>query len=369
MFVLDADAHVEESPATFADPHLDPDFAERRPAVVSDEQSAYWLIDGRAWPRRRGHGAHHFATPTQHGSMITSWTASKPEPLESITLADVGARVRQIEAEKIDLQVIYPTLFLAHPLTDDAAFQTALVRCYNSWVAEVCGRRSDKLKWVGLVNLEDAAGAAAEVERVRGSGGIGVMTLGTVGDRKLDDPRLDPFYAALCQQRLPLAVHVGWPSPSLAYIYEDVYDALVLPFTVSMFTGFLDIVGGGVLDRFPDLKVAFFEAGCEWIPFLLDRMDHYYEIAVERKRWAAHTRQAPSAYVRSGNVYFGYEVEDELLPYVLKKIGEDQFVFASDIPHGDRFPAAVDYLLGRQDLSETAKKKLLGENALRFYGL
>lgn len=370
MPVIDADAHVEESPATFADPYWDPRLADRRPQAIKAREGAYWLIDGRVFPRRMGKGAHHFSTPAAVDQQVTPWTASKPDPLESITLADVGARVRYNSTQLIDLQVVFPTLFLAYPLTDDPVLQNALCRSYNSWIADRCATRPDALKWVAVVNLGDVPSAIQEVRRARKElGAVGVLTLGTVGDDKLDDPRFYPFYAELCDLDLPLAVHVGWPSSSLAYIYDTVYDSLVLPFTMSMLTGFLDIVAGGVLDQFPHLRVCFFEAGCQWIPFLLDRMDHYYEMAVERGRWPYHARLRPSEYIQQGNVYFGFEVEDRLLPQVLQMVGPTQFIYASDIPHGDRMFDSVAYLNRRADITDADRQLLLYSNAARFYGL
>lgn len=366
MPVIDADAHVEESPATFADPYWEPAFAERRPQVIQARESAYWLIDGRTWPRRTGRGAHHFSTPPAVGQEKTRWTATKPDTLESITLSDVDARVRYNQSQGIDLQVIFPTLFLAWPLTDDMALHNALCRSYNSWISEVCGHA---LKWVAVVNLGDVPCAVKELRRARDLGAIGVITLGLVGDDKLDNPRFDPFYAEVQDLDLALGVHVGWPSPALANLYDTVYDSLVLPFTVSLFTGFLDIVGGGVLDRFPNLRACFFEAGCHWVPFLLERMDHYYEMAVERGRWEYHARKRPSDYVSSGNVYFGFEVEDHLLPQVLEMVGPKQFIYASDIPHGDRLFDSVAYLRNRSDVSDSDRQLLLYDNAARFYKL
>jgi predicted TIM-barrel fold metal-dependent hydrolase len=370
MPVIDGDAHVEESPAVFADPYWDPALAARRPQVVEADGTAYWFIDGRLWPRRSGRGALHFATPPALGNVKTGWTATKPDTLESVTLSDVDARLHYNQTQFIDLQVIYPTLFLGYPLAADLPLQNALCRSYNSWTADTCNRRGDALKWVAVVNLGDVPTAVEEVRRARRElGAVGVMVLGTVGDDKLDNPRLDPFYAEVCALDLALCVHVGWPSPSLTQLYDTVYDSLVLPFTVSMLTGFLDVVGGGVLDRFPALRVCFFEAGCQWIPFLVDRMDHYYEMAVDRGRWAYHAQRRPSEYLREGNVYFGFEVEDHLLPQVLQMVGPTQFIYASDIPHGDRMFDSVAYLRQRADVSPADQDLLLYQNAARFYRL
>ena len=369
MYILDADAHVEESPATFSDDYLDPAFRDRRPQVVALGERGVWVIDDRIFPQRVGKGANTFSTPASVGDRPTPLTASKPDPLESIILADVDARLRQMDAERLDLQVIYPTMFLAYPLTDDPAFHTALCRSYNSWLADVCRPRHERLKWVCVVNLDDVPGAVAEIRRCRRElDTAAVVILGTAGDRKLDDPAFDPFYAAACDLDLPVAVHVGWSSPSLSRIFDNVYDAITLPFTFSLFTGFCDIIGGGVLDRHPTLRTVFLEAGCEWVPFLVDRMEHYHEVAVGRGRWNYNAREAPSAYLEKGNVFLSAEVDDKLLPYCFERFGADRFIFASDMPHGDREYGAVDEMLARTDIGEEAKRLFLADNARRFYG-
>lgn len=370
MQAFDADAHVEESPATFSDAFLDPEYRSRRPQVVVLEGGGpVWAIDQQIFPRRVGPGAHHFSTPAAVGEIPSTLTASKRDALESVTLADVEARVRQLDEEEIGEQVIYPTLFLAYPLTADQAYANALCRSYNRWIDQVCDRRADRLQWVCVVNLGDVEGAVAEARRARADGAVGCMVLGTVGDLTLDDAGFDPFYAALCDLDMGLAVHVGWSSPSLSRLYDNVYDALILPFTVTLFTGFLHIVAGGVLDRFPKLRVAFFEAGCQWVPFLVERMEHYYEMATARGRWPYRAKKRPIEYARGGNVYFGFEVDDKLLPHAISLVGEDPFIYASDIPHGDREWESVKTLMGRADLSDAAKRKLLVDNGKRFYGM
>jgi len=60
MQVLDADAHVEESLATFADPYWDAAFADRRPRIVPRGANAAWLIEDQLIPKLRGAGAQFF---------------------------------------------------------------------------------------------------------------------------------------------------------------------------------------------------------------------------------------------------------------------------------------------------------------------
>jgi predicted TIM-barrel fold metal-dependent hydrolase len=51
-------------------------------------------------------------------------------------------------------------------------------------------------------------------------------------------------------------------------------------------------------------------------------------------------------------------------------VGEDTIIFSSDYPHADGlFPDSVKTIRERDDLSETVKRKILGENAARFFNL
>ena len=55
------------------------------------------------------------------------------------------------------------------------------------------------------------------------------------------------------------------------------------------------------------------------------------------------------------------------LDFAAEELGEDMWLFASDWPHGDSaWPEAVQQTVDRPRLSESAKKKILGDNALRL---
>jgi hypothetical protein len=151
MTVYDADAHVEEWEGVFADEYLDPAFRDRRPRVVETGSDPLfplnWLIDGRLYPRMVGRSQVIFATPASINGRLTGLAARKPESLENQELRGPEARLQQLDEEGIDLQVIYPTLFLAWPLSDDPQFGQAMCRAYNSWLAETCDRSNGRLKW------------------------------------------------------------------------------------------------------------------------------------------------------------------------------------------------------------------------------
>ena len=371
MRVIDADGHVEENPATFSDQYLDPAFRSERPRVIGMDGLAYWMIDEQLFPRRVGRGCHNLGTPVSYDGKPTKHAARKADSLESMELTDLGARLKIMDEEDIAVQVLYPTLFLAYPLSSNVPYMTALCSSYNRWLGDRLSG-NERLKWVGVANLDDIPGAVRLAHEAKRLGAVGMMVLGTAGDNLLDHPGLLPFYEAVAEENLTLAVHVGWACPSINNLFTHIYPSGVIAFLMPVLMGFVALISGGVLDRFPHLRVVFLEAGCQWIHFMLDRLEHRFKHSSKNlahlvSETAPKEALPPMEYVRRGNLYFSAEVEDALLPLVLELVGEGQIVFGSDMPHGDRERFAARDLQERKDLSAAAKASILEQNPLRLY--
>ncbi len=372
MHVIDADGHVEENPATFSDQYFDPAFRSQRPRVIGMDGLAYWMIDEQLYPRRVGRGCHNLGTPVSYDGKPTKHAARKPDSIESMELSDLNARLKIMDEEDLAIQVLYPTLFLAYPLSSNPALVTAMCSSYNRWLGDRLSGH-ERLKWVGVVNLDDIPAAVRQVREAKRLGAVGMMILGTAGDNLLDHPSLLPFYEAVAEENLTLAVHVGWACPSINNLFTHIYPSGVIAFLMPVLMGFVSLISGGVLDRFPTLRVVFLEAGCQWIHFMLDRLEHRFKhssknLAQVVSETAPKEALPPMEYVRRGNLYFSAEVEDTLLPEVLELVGEGQIVFGSDMPHGDRERFAARMLMERKDVSQSAKTHILENNPLRLYG-
>jgi predicted TIM-barrel fold metal-dependent hydrolase len=373
MRIIDADGHVEENPATFSDQYFDPAFRAQRPRVIGMDGLAYWMIDEQLYPRRVGRGCHNLGTPVSYDGKPTKHAARKPDSLESMELSDLGARLKIMDEEDLAVQVLYPTLFLAYPLSSNPALVTAMCSSYNRWLGDRLSGH-ERLKWVGVVNLDDVAAAVAETREAKRLGAVGMMVLGTVGDKLLDHASLLPFYEAVAEENLTLAVHVGWACPSINNLFTHIYPSGVIAFLMPVLMGFVSLISGGVLDRLPNLRIVFLEAGCLWIHFMLDRLDHRFKHSTKNlahvvSETAPKEALPPMEYVKRGNLYFSAEVEDALLPQVLELVGEKQIVFGSDMPHGDRERFAARMLIERKDIGESVKTKILENNPSRLYRL
>jgi uncharacterized protein len=371
--VIDADGHVEENPVTFSDKYFDPVFRAHRPQVVpgSEDGLAYWMIDEQLFPRRVGRGCNNLGTPTSYQGKPVRHAQRKVDTVGSMELTNLAERLQIMDEEGISVQVLYPTLFLAYPLSCNPAYVTAMCDAYNRWLGDILSGQ-ERLKWVGVVNLDDIPAAVRQVKDAQKLGAAGMMILGTAGDRLLDDPSLLPFYEAVAETDLPLAVHVGWACPAINNLYTHIYPSGVIAFSMPVLMGMVSMMSGGIFDRFPNLRVVFLEAGSLWVHFILERLHHRFQhsgknLANVVSRTAPIQKLAPMDYVKKGNLYFSAEVEDVLLPQVLELVGESQILFGSDMPHGDRERFAAKMLQDRPDISAAAKTSILETNPARFY--
>jgi hypothetical protein len=364
--IIDADSHVEECEATWS--YLEPKYRDRRPIHLNlsgtpglPRNDSYWLIDGRIHARPGMPGS------TQSGSPVSSTLArGKSFTLGSQTLDDVPQRLRDIDKFGIDISVLFPTAVLTH-LTPDPDFEAALMRSYNTWMAGVCKQRPERLKFAAVMPLRSVPEAVAEVKRAKDLGAVGAAVYGTIDQRMLHHRDLDPFWAAAERLEMPICVHTGWSHPGLKWSIDSVFGAHTISFTLPVMMGFFSFLGGGILDRFPRLRVAFLEAGADWVPYLVQRLDHYF--ASERLAgWWTPERSA-SEYLRDCQIYFTCEAEERLLPQVLEFAGEDRIMMSADMPHAEARENAVSEIEKRTDLTREQKARILGKNAITFYSL
>ena len=364
--IFDSDAHVEENAQTFESLEQSEEFFKSMPRISEGSGRAFWLIEGKVFPKLTGKGVFTFGTP--HGpSEGDQADHARRTSRGSQELTDPGARLRTMDAEGIDVSVVFPTLFLTYPVGENPAFRRALCGSYNAWMARQCQASGGRLRWVAALPLPDVEGCVEEIERAKSLGTSGLLTLGTAGDMLLDDPRLDPLYAAAERQNLPVCVHVGWAYPPLTALYDNVFRSQSSAFVLPIFMGFVSIMAGGVLDRFPRLKVGFFEAGVEWVPYWIDKLERLHR----QPPGGLTNRDLPGKYaheyIQEGRVYFSCELDEKRIAEVAKDIGDECILYASDIPHAHRVFDAVSLFRKRTDIAESAKERILGKNGVRFF--
>ena len=282
---------------------------------------------------------------------------------------DAAAWLRALDEGGVATTVLYPTLGLFASFLRDRAWAVALCRAYNTLLHEEFTRVTPRLRAVALLPVQDPEAATAELRRaVRELGCVGGM-LAADGPHLLGEPRFDPVYEEAQRLDAMLAVHAS--GSHLGGAGVEMFERFIQAHTVSHPFGQMrqmtSMVFEGVPERFPDLRLAFLEAGCGWAPYWMERMDDEY---AKRAAEAPVLKKKPSDYVRSGRIYFSCEADEWLLPQAVKLVGEGQIVYASDYPHWDHsFPGSIAEIRDRGDLADAQKGKILADNARRLYRL
>jgi predicted TIM-barrel fold metal-dependent hydrolase len=277
--------------------------------------------------------------------------------------------LKALDAGGMERTVLYPTLGLFLSFLKDRQWAVAICRAYNTFLHEEFVKKSDRLHAVALLPVQDPEASAAELERsVRQLGLIGAM-LAADGSHLLGDARFAPIFETAQKLDVMLGIHAS--GSHLGGGGLELFPQFIQAHTCSHAFGQMrqltSVIFEGVPERFPDLRIAFLEAGCGWAPYWMERMDDEY---AKRAAEAPALKKKPSDYCRSGKIYFSCEADEWLLPQALKLVGDSQIVYASDFPHWDNsYPASITEIRDRGDLTDTQKRKVLGDNARRLYGL
>ena len=124
--------------------------------------------------------------------------------------------------------------------------------------------------------------------------------------------------------------------------------------------------GGGVFARHPKLRVAFLEANCSWLPWLLWRLDEAWEL--DGDVFAPDLKMKPSDYFKRHCVV-SIEPDEVIANNVIEQVGNGHLVFSTDYPHVDsRYPEAVNHFL-KLPLAEADKRKILWDNCAAYYAM
>jgi predicted TIM-barrel fold metal-dependent hydrolase len=364
--VYDADAHVNVAPQMWED--LPKEFAARRPrpSLIHDggELGAFtagWLTDGRMEPHALGPGLQP-ATPPR-------WVVEGPDR-GSLTLVDPAARIRDLDRLGIDVQFLFPSTLYAR-WTADPRFEAALFRAFNRFIARQTRPFSQRLKWAGLVPLGEPRESIAALEEMIKLGASAAVVFGTAHDKMLCDGSFTDFWDEFARCKLPLCVHMAASFPPFDSCVETFLGAHALSMALPAQMAFVALLATGMMDRYPDLRIAFMEFGAEWIFYMVGRLDHYLARDREIQPQVLNARmpaQTMKEYLRSGRVFICGEMEDPLMKEEIALLGEDQLLYSSDYPHGEGRENAAQELLERSDVSPAQKQKILFDNPIRLFG-
>ena len=291
----------------------------------------------------------------------TNYLTSKTEPEELVQT--FAKRMHDIGIKR---SIVLPTSMLSLGFDPRPELEVALANAYIDYMIDNFIGKYPEILTMIYTPGNSPEKAAELIDRVGPTRGIvGVMV--TSGRSTLaGDPSWDVVYEAAQRNNLPVCFHgnphFGGPFAGL----DRFVSAHALSFPFYLILQLTSIVMSGVPERHPKLKFAFMEGGVSWIPWIKHRLDSEY---VKRRSEAPFLTKLPSEYI--DDFYFTTQpLENPITRADQAKIfkmfdSENRLMYASDYPHWDFDVPSVIYDI--PFLSKKAKKKILGENAKRFF--
>ena len=161
--VIDADGHILE-PLDLWDRYIDPDFRERRPRFVIDENGKERLsVEGKLLGNPRGIGSLGSVGVRQGIVKANTLKYAEGRPGGF----DPHARIVDMDADGIDAAFLYPSLGLFAGAVEDPALAAAMCRAYNRWLADYCAPYPERLFGVAMLPMQSVDLAVDEMRYAR----------------------------------------------------------------------------------------------------------------------------------------------------------------------------------------------------------
>lgn len=368
---VDVDGHVME-PADTWQKYIDPAFRDRALRIETDENGyEVLLLDNKPLEYLRGRMGALGGINLDPAELMTAGKISYADGSPPGGY-DPAARIAVMDDEGIDISMLYPTLGISwEDNVKDPALANAYSMAYNRWLVDFCSHDTKRLIPVAHICLLDPIAAAAEATRARKAGCVSALISPDMDSREgkyLDDPSYDIVWATLQDLDMPMAFHVvarerpfyhKWVRPEPAFLLFNF--AFIATDVMAAFTQLLTL---GMLEKYPGLRCAVLETGANWIASWLERLDHKFEVAANTP-----IKMLPSEYFRRQCIVSA-DPDETMTADVAHHVGPEYFVWASDYPHIDASLGSVKEISGNiAALPDNERKMILGENALRYYGL
>src|SRR5918993_2299218 len=285
--------------------------------------------------------------------------------------ADPAERIKDMDYEGVDVNLTLPSgWFGTWTAGDDVALEAGMYRAYHRWMQDYCSDYPTRLGGLILACGRDVQGSVEEIRRWgKSRWAWGVMAYAPYG-MPIDHPDLEPVWAEAAAHDLCIILHTFTVMPPYAPGGLDTWENLFVQRSAAHpwcgMRNMAALIGSGVMDRYPKIRIGTLEAGHGWLPFWMKRLDEHAETI---RAALPELKMKPSEYVMSGRYFQSIEIPEggDMTNAVADLVGDDVLMYASDYPHGEsHFPESVSLAMG-WDVKEDRRRKLMWDNAVRLY--
>lgn len=269
-------------------------------------------------------------------------------------------RIEEMDELGVDVQVVSPTdCFYQYHRQPRVTARIAAEA--NDEIAETVQAHPTRFLGLGTLPMQDPALAVSHLrEAITELGLIGVMVDDHVRGVLYDDERFDELWAAA--EELGALIFVHQYHPTVVALRTEKYFLLnSIGNLVDRALTFSAFVYGGVMDRYPRLKVCLAHAG-GYTPFAFDRLDRGWEVWPEDRGRAANR---PSTYA-DRFYYDTVTFTPRNLRFLIDAVGIDQIILGSDWPAPMRVDDPVGVIKTLDVLTDSERDTILRRTATRL---
>jgi predicted TIM-barrel fold metal-dependent hydrolase len=370
LILVSIDDHVIE-PRDMFDDHVPARYRDQAPKSIMDETGfEKWWFQGVSsgstslnavvgWPNE------------EWGMNPTTFAEMRPGSY------DIHERVRDMNHNGILASMCFPSFagFSARFFqeTKDKDLSLIMLKAYNDWhIDQWAGTYPDRFIPLAIAPVWEPQALVAEVRRVAAKRCRAVTMPELPHLQGLpsyhDLEYWGPFFQAASEEQVVMCLHIGQGFAAINSAPDAPIDNLIILATQVSALAAQDLLWGGAFQRYPDLKVAWSEAGIGWIPFYLNRCDRHYT----NQRWLHHDfgGKLPSDVFREHSL--ACYVTDRTALKVRNDIGIDIIAWECDYPHSDSiFPGAPEFVLAELEAAGASRQeidKITWQNSCRFFG-
>ena len=275
---------------------------------------------------------------------------------------DHKVRIQECDSTQVDVQVLstIPILFSYWAKDNEGLILSSFL---NDHIAEVVRSTSNRFIGLGTIPMQNTDYAIQEMDRCINDLKFPGIELGSnINGENLSSEKFYAIFEHAENLGCSIFIH-PWEMMGQGDMQKYWLPWLVgMPAEISR--AICSIILGGILDKYPDLKMAFAHGGGAF-PYTIGRIDHGYKMRPDL--CAIDNNKLPSFYLK--HFYVDSLVHDKhALSFLLDKIGSEKIALGSDYP----FPLGEDYpgkLIEEMDLSNSVKQRILAGTALEWLGL
>ncbi len=373
---ISADAHIDLpmlAPDLFTS-NARADLKERMPYVIDGPDGPYWTCrSGGSFGLLNGvgpagqklvHGQNHRVDIMAATGFYEDGKKGRRRPTDPVL------RAKDMDLDGVQAEAIFGILGAATRL-NDAVAANEMFRIYNDWLVDFC--RHDPARFIGLACLPygDIDAAVQEIHRVAKLGLRGVELSCSWDMEPMWHPMWEPLWQTIHEVDLPLHFHTFPAVPpsvldqAFGATRRAAFFTVVSGFQMNLVNILAGVIGAGVLERYPNVRISFGESGIGWIPYALDRMDFEWE---DRFRDLGLKMKPSDYWRRQCKATFQF---DRIGGKLIDEMGVESIMWGSDYPHADGvWPESSKYIEEQfRHLPADVVHKITCENAGKFYRL